>query len=147
MDNERTSLFMLEIQKIVRAAGKEEEFDNPDGVFSLTIENPPWFPLTIESFIDSSTGQHRVTVAHNKFDGKDEVPDPEVLMKRDGSPISLLFPGLYTEVVPTNTNRPKIRKSSLSRVNDYLTMWGTQLRAQNYSQAARFEAIRKQMVG
>ena len=133
------SPLMAVVREIVAAAGRTADFEVADE-FLLKVVNAPWMDLVLEAH--RLPGQRRqVTVTHYREQGGDLIPDPDLEMAWDSSPLSLTVQGpsgpVYTRV-PDEPDPARAR--TIREIADFAAMWAVNLRAQGFIQAAALSA-------
>lgn len=135
-----TTTFARQVARIVRAAGKSSEYES-GGHFYLKVRREPYMDLVIEAF-DHPTFGRLVSVAHYFEQNGDLVPDPEVEMTIDGTPLELRQVQGRTLCRWEQGGKVYIKPRAERDVRSFLAMWGRNLREQGFAQAAKAGARR-----
>jgi hypothetical protein len=127
--------FMCEIEAIVESEGRDIEKLYSGEHFYLEIENAPYMPLVIESF-DTEYGR-RISVAHYFRQNGDSVPDPEVVVTKDGYPEALYQQWGTTQVLTYVDGKTMTYSRKAKDVKEFLAMWGRNINSQGFRDAAK----------
>jgi hypothetical protein len=138
----RRSAMSREVERIVKAAGRLDEF-NAVGDFHLRVENPGWMALVIEAHARMENtpgrGERRVSVTHYYEENGDLVPDPDVVIDEFGNPLEMtMATGQYTPCIwhsPEHDGWLENKRCTAS-VNEFNGMWARNLKEQGYADAA-----------
>lgn len=138
---------MTTINAIIKAAGKEQEFENAPH-FHLRIENEPYMALVIESWPvsgpDSFLGETRhISIAHYYTQNGDAMADPEMEITSTGAPVAIKMDGTgYYRRAYWRDEQGK-GMMNIYQVKDqtaFMRMWARNLKAQGFVQAAKRQA-------
>lgn len=129
------------VERIVKAAGRQEEWA---GVlargehFHIRIENGSLMPLVIESWrLPRKPGERVISVAHYFEQNGDQVPDPDVEILGDGSPMNITNQFSFTRVARWD-EEGELQWSPAKRyeLQRFLNLWARNINAQGFIEAA-----------